>query len=163
MIANLSKENGDGYIQCDDGHLHWGLYGAAGILLRYHDRVEDLFYLVRRRASVNQGIGSCYGIPGGATNMNESPWDSALREWDEEVHTVYPISYEKTIHHNDHGNWSYTTFLANTSNNQHMCVKNRYEHKFGVWASKEQIDLLSKDRQLHPGFEDTWKLCRDYL
>lgn len=153
----------DAHVKCDLGHMHWGTNGAAGILLQYTDDTGHVFYfLAHRRASHFQNIPECYGIPGGAVDDDEMLWDGAMREFTEEIHFIYPFDFIKILHYNDHGNWGYTTFLAESPDSR-LRIKNLYEHSDCGWFSKAQIDQLDSDGLLHPGFSETWNLCHHLL
>jgi ADP-ribose pyrophosphatase YjhB (NUDIX family) len=152
-------KSGDGYIQCDQGHTHWGKYGAAGILFRSSIGDHNFYFLVNRLPSLIQNIESyTWSIPGGAIDKNESAFDAALREFYEECYGEPVIDNVKTLSVNDHGKWKYTTFLVDT--NTPMGIKDRQEHNLSAWMTKKEIDQIN---YLHPGFQETWNLYSDQL
>ena len=98
--------DGDGWTRCALGHRHWGIYGAAGLLLRHADQV-----LLQHRALWSHH-GGTWGVLGGARNSDETAVDTAAREAVEEA-GVRPGSYEVIGEHvDDHGGWSYVTVVA---------------------------------------------------
>ena len=75
----MSKGDGNGWVQCAIGHYHWGLFGAAGLLVVAHGSV-----LLQHRAPWSHE-GDTWGIPGGARDSGESAVEGALREAAEET------------------------------------------------------------------------------
>ena len=73
------RGSGDGWVTLSSGRVKWGLFGAAGMLLRH----EDSLLLARRSEWVHGGNGQ-WSVPGGAIDKDELPVDAALREFDEE-------------------------------------------------------------------------------
>ena len=70
----MVARDGDGWIDCTCSGKHWGLYGAAGLLL-----LRDSQVLLQHRAPWVHN-GDTWGIPGGARDSHESFIDAALRE-----------------------------------------------------------------------------------
>src|SRR5699024_9691048 len=73
------RRSGDGWTYGADGKKHWGLNGAAGLMLVDPERGV----LMQHRAlwSVEGGT---WGFPGGARDMGESAVEAAIREsWEE--------------------------------------------------------------------------------
>ena len=73
------RRSGDGWTYGSDGKKHWGLNGAAGLMLVDPERGV----LMQHRAlwSVEGGT---WGFPGGARDMGESAVEAAIREsWEE--------------------------------------------------------------------------------
>lgn len=100
---------GDGWVECACGQKHWGLLGAAGLLVfRTLARPQ---VLLQHRAQWSHH-GGTWGIPGGAIAPGESALQGALREAREETglhaNAVEPIGAVRL----DHGTWRYTTILA---------------------------------------------------
>ncbi|MDM7855718.1 NUDIX domain-containing protein [Cellulomonas alba] len=109
------RQPGDGWVECACGRRHWGLFGAAGLLLaRYPDGrtggAPDAIVLQHRAPWSDQG--GTWGVPGGARNPDEPAVDAALREAAEEA-GIDPADVvvlgTSVLHHPD---WSYTTVLA---------------------------------------------------
>ena len=101
-------------MQCACGSRHWGLHGAAGLLLadRRPDGTVDAVVLQHRALWSDQG--GTWGVPGGAIGPDESAAQGALRESAEEAGIpgeAVRVLGEVVL---DHGTWSYTTVLAET-------------------------------------------------
>src|ERR1700712_776841 len=75
--------DGDGWVQCDLGHRHWGKFGAAGLLLRHSKAGSAAVVLLQHRAAWSHH-GDTWGLPGGARDSHETPEQAALREAVEE-------------------------------------------------------------------------------
>lgn len=106
--------SGDGYVELEDGSRRWGLFGAAGVLIRAEGSDDEHRYLVAKRSALVH-VGGTWGVPGGALHEGENPLDGALRELAEE--TGYIVDeFEKLGEYNDeYGGWSYRTFLLGVS------------------------------------------------
>jgi 8-oxo-dGTP pyrophosphatase MutT (NUDIX family) len=100
----------DGWTTCELGHRHWGLVGAAGLLL-HRAGAAGVELLLQHRAPWSHH-GGTWGTPGGALHAGESAEAGALREAGEELGlragdvVLGPRSVD------DHGGWAYTTVLA---------------------------------------------------
>jgi len=107
--------SGDGFVTLADGTRRWGLFGAAGLLVRCGDEGSWSYFLARRSEWCHQG--GCWAIPGGALNQGESPVDGALREFAEEIGAV--LGDEEfslaAVHEDDHGGWSYWTIIVDVA------------------------------------------------
>ena len=141
----MSARDGDGWIQCACGNKHWGLNGAAGILL-----VRRTQILLQHRAPWVHN-GDTWGIPGGARDSHESVLEAALREAHEEtgidpVH-VTPIQ----TFSDDHGSWRYDTVIAHATDELIARELNDESHEVR-WVEIDEVDELT----LHPSFEKSW-------
>ncbi|GAB3352501.1 NUDIX domain-containing protein [Modestobacter lapidis] len=100
----------DGWTTCAQGHRHWGLAGAAGLLL-HRPGPDGVEVLLQLRVEWSHH-GGTWGTPGGALHRHEPAVDGALREAGEELGlrradvVLGPGSVD------DHGGWTYTTVLA---------------------------------------------------
>ena len=105
---------GDGWVECSCGRRHWGLHGAAGLLLarRGPDGTADAVVLQHRALWSDQG--GTWAFPGGALGPRESAERGALREAREEAGVPSAIVRMLTTVVLDHGGWTYTTVLAET-------------------------------------------------
>jgi len=75
--------DGDGWIDCSCGRRHWGLHGAAGLLVVKENVKENTVLLQHRSPSSHNG--STWGLPGGARDSGETAEEAALREAHEEA------------------------------------------------------------------------------
>ena len=142
--------DGDGWTRCALGHRHWGIYGAAGLLLRHADQV-----LLQHRALWSHH-GGTWGVLGGARNSDETAVDTAAREAVEEA-GVRPGSYKVIGEHvDDHGGWSYVTVVGRAA------TAFRAPH---LTAESLAVDWVSVERMhdlpLHPGFAASWEKVRE--
>ena len=102
------RGDGDGWARCARGHRHWGVFGAAGLLL-WHDGAV----LLQHRAEWSHH-GGTWGILGGARDSGETAAEAAAREATEEAglpRSTYCVGGE---HVDDHGGWAYTTVIGRT-------------------------------------------------
>lgn len=103
---------GDGWVECACGRRHWGLHGAAGLLLARRSPAGRGWDVVLQHRALWSDQGGTWGIPGGARAPGESAVDAALREAGEEA-GIEPASVlvlgTQVL---DHGTWSYTTVRA---------------------------------------------------
>ncbi len=146
--------SGDGWTTCALGHRHWGLFGAAGLLLRTPaDEAEAVGLQLRADRSHHGGT---WGILGGARHEDETAVQAALREAGEEA-TVEPERIRiEAGYVDDHGGWAYTTVVASASSVMPLAPRN-WESDAVAWIPLADVDAL----ELHPGFASTWPLLRD--
>jgi len=79
----MARRDGDGFVRCKCGSAHWGLHGAAGLLIVRVD-LDEPSVLLQLRAEWTHG-GGTWALPGGARDSHEDPQTAALREAEEEV------------------------------------------------------------------------------
>ena len=103
--------SGDGFVRAADGGLRWGLYGAAGLLVRHLDAATGATSVFVALRSQHTHMGGTWGIPGGALTKHETPVEAALREFQEEIGLTMPPDLVVEIHEDDHGGWSYWTVV----------------------------------------------------
>lgn len=141
--------DGDGWVLCDQGHRHWGRFGAAGLLLTDGPRVV----LQHRAERTHEG--NTWGVPGGARDSHEDPVETALREAAEEADlaadSIDPIA---TVA-DEHGGWGYTTVVAVARAPVEPRAAN-WESQEIRWWDKTRVDQLA----LHPGFAPMWPKLR---
>lgn len=106
----LHRQAGDGWVSCRCGRRHWGLHGAAGLLLARVGPGGPEVVLQHRAEWSDQG--GTWGIPGGALAPGELPVDGAVREAAEEA-GIDPAGLRVVASEVlDHGDWAYTTVVA---------------------------------------------------
>ena len=147
------RDDGNGFVRCSYGHLHWGLHGAAGLLLTDPERGV----LLQRRAWwVHHG--RTWALPGGALEAGETPREAATREAEEEAaispHVLRPTA-ASTI---DHVNWRYTTVLATARHPVRERVANSESAELR-WVPADEVT----DLRLHRDFASAWPALREHL
>ncbi len=110
------RQPGDGWLECTCGRRHWGLHGAAGLLLARRTATGHEIVLQHRALWSDQG--GTWGIPGGARMPHETAVQAALRESAEEAGIDAAGLEVVSTHVLDHGAWSYTTVLARATGAQ---------------------------------------------
>lgn len=144
--------DGDGFVRCGCGDRHWGIHGAAGLLLTDPERGV----LLQHRAWWTHH-GGTWALPGGAVHSSESPLEAALREAGEEA-GILPVSVRPTSSSTvDHGKWFYTTVLADIRGT----VKERRQEESAElrWVQPETVTGLP----LHHDFAAAWPALREQL
>jgi 8-oxo-dGTP diphosphatase len=145
--------DGDGWTRCSLGHRHWGLHGAAGLLLA----APGPAVLLQHRAAWSHH-GDTWGLPGGALGRSEDAVAAALREATEEtgLDTSSLVVVGELV--DDHGGWSYTTVLATADAELAVHALDR-ESTDVRWVHVDGVVTLP----LHPGFAGTWPELRSRL
>lgn len=138
------RGDGDGWVRCGHRHRHWGVHGAAGLLL-----VRAGTVLMQHRAAGTSDAGT-WGIPGGARDSHETVVAAALREAAEEAGIVGDDVKVMGLWHDAHGGWQYVTVLAEALVDVAL-VANR-ESAALRWVPAGEVAGLD----LHPGFARTW-------
>ncbi len=141
----MSARDGDGWIQCACGNKHWGLNGAAGILI-----VRGSEILLQHRAPWVHN-GDTWGIPGGARDSHESTIEGAFREAVEETGIDTSLLTVLHTYTDDHGDWKYETVIAKGSNEIVAHEVNAESHEIR-WVNIERVEELP----LHPSFAKSW-------
>ena len=148
--APRPRRSGDGFVTVADGGVRWGRYGAAGVLFRHVD-AEGLAWLFLARRSPFCHRGGTWGVPGGALDDGEQPWDGALREFTEEVGSL-PIAYTVAeVHEDDHGGWSYWTIVVDVDELFPLPTSLNWETDEVRWVSVPDLGTLA----LFDAFEAT--------
>ena len=141
----MVARDGDGWVQCECGNKHWGLHGAAGILiLRGHE-----ILLQHRAPWVHNG--DTWGIPGGARDSHESVEQGALREAVEETGIDPTLVTALETFTDEHGNWRYDTVIATAAAELEPHTLNDESHEMR-WVHWQEVTKLD----LHPSFAKTW-------
>jgi 8-oxo-dGTP diphosphatase len=142
--------DGSGWVECPQGHRHWGRFGAAGLLAHASGPDGRCLILLQLRARWSHQ-GGTWGLPGGARDSDETPEQAALREAAEEA-TVDPN--EIRVHGavvDDACGWAYTTVLARAASAFPVAPANA-ESDALTWVPAEQV----ADLPLHPRFATMW-------
>jgi 8-oxo-dGTP diphosphatase len=148
-VVALPRGDGDGWTRCALGHKHWGIFGAAGLLLWHRECV-----LLQHRALWSH-YGGTWGLLGGARNRAESAEQAAQREAAEEA-GLAADAYEITgTYVDDHGGWSYTTVVGR-ARSAVLPTALTAETLEVRWVQAASVP----DLPLHPGFAATWETVR---
>jgi 8-oxo-dGTP diphosphatase len=135
----------DRWTICEEGHVHWGADGAAGLLLRHVPLNGEPLYLLQERSRWVDHPRT-WGIPGGAIRPGESPEVTARREAEEEIGPVFSCRVTGTDTQDCGGGWKFHTITADVDSPfQSFCVR---ETDATGWFTREEMRQLS----LHPGF-----------
>lgn len=153
------RGDGDGWVVSDSGTYHWGVHGAAGLLLRapWHDGTPAV--LLQHRALWSHE-GGTWALPGGALDSHEQPRDAAVREAHEEAGlaadriVVHVSVVTATVPGPDGPLWTYTTVVADACELLET-VPNRESSELR-WVPEQQV----ADLPLHPAFASSWDLLR---
>ncbi|WP_103342878.1 NUDIX hydrolase [Amycolatopsis sp. CA-126428] len=103
----MSLPSASVFVRCSCGHLHWGRYGAAGLLL-----VDPARGVLLQRRAWWVHHGRTWALPGGAIEAGETAVGAATREAFEEASVPAEAFRAVSASVVDHGDWSYTTVLA---------------------------------------------------
>ena len=151
------RRTGDGFMRCADGHVRWGVFGAAGVVFVWRDPAalgaEPLVMLQMRSAFAHEG--GTWSCAGGALDEGELPYEGALREASEEVGTV-PAAHRVTGEYvfTPAVDWSYTTVVVEVD--ELFGESMNFETDDVEWVP---VDLVDR-RPLHPGFAAAWPHVR---
>jgi 8-oxo-dGTP diphosphatase len=141
----VAHRDGDGWVQCDCGSKHWGLNGAAGLLL-----VRGTTVLLQHRAPWVHN-GDTWGIPGGARDSHESIFEAALRESHEEIGIDTHLVAELETFSDNHGNWRYDTVIAHA--HPDLVAHEQNDESLQIaWVEISEV----VEKNLHPSFAKTW-------
>ncbi len=141
----MAVKDGDGWVQCQCGNKHWGLHGAAGLLL-----VREKQILLQHRAPWVHN-GDTWGIPGGARDSHEEIFEAAVREASEECGIQAAHITALYTHTDDHLEWAYHTVIALADENLEAHHVND-EALQVAWVKYEDVTNLN----LHPSFARSW-------
>ena len=148
----MAARDGDGWVECGCGNKHWGLNGAAGILI-----VREHEILLQHRAPWVHN-GDTWGIPGGARDSHEDVIQGALREAVEETGLDPSLVTPVVVHEDNHGNWKYDTVIASASVDLIAHEVNDESHEVR-WVEVEEISELT----LHPSFAASWPKVKELV
>jgi len=148
----MAARDGDGWIECACGNKHWGLNGAAGILIFRGSQI-----LLQHRAPWVHN-GDTWGIPGGARDSHESTLEGAFREAVEETGIDTALLTAVETFCDDHGGWKYETVIARGEQGLVAHEVNDESHEVR-WVEIDQVELLP----LHPSFAKSWPALMEIL
>jgi 8-oxo-dGTP diphosphatase len=143
------RGDGNGWVECADGHRHWGRHGAAGLLLYTVDDAGRARVLMQHRAEWTHN-GGTWGIPGGARDSHEDACAAALREAREETAIDTGQVVVAEVQREDHRTWAYDTVVAHTR--YPLPTVPNDESAELRWLAVPEVSTLD----LHPGFARSW-------
>lgn len=138
-----------GFVFCEQcQEQHFGEHGAVGLLVHH-----DGMVLLQRRSAYVDHPGT-WSTPGGARHAGESAAAAMKREVMEEVIGLDWMGVEvESVLVDDHGAWSYSTFIANGSRRPRAGVYPRNRESTRLeWVPVGEVP----DLPLHPGMARTW-------
>jgi 8-oxo-dGTP diphosphatase len=157
--VGVAAGDGNGWVRCRCGQRHWGLHGAAGLLLvrEAQQRQGDEVLLQLRAEWTHQG--GTWGIPGGAVDSHEDEVTGALREAHEEA-GVPPSSVRvlRSVLSTDHGDWTYHVVVGVPAGPMWPSALTA-ESDDVRWVAVDDVGALP----LHPGFGTSWPRLRGQL
>jgi 8-oxo-dGTP diphosphatase len=152
-VPGFFRHPGDGWVECACGRRHWGLVGAAGLLLVRRDDRGLVTHVVLQHRSLESHQGGTWGVPGGAIVPGETAVEGALRESQEEAGIAPGAVRVLGEHVLDHGPWSYTTVLAEEAPGHVIDVRPTDTESLDVvWVPADEVT----DRELLPAFAAAW-------
>lgn len=148
--------SGDGFVRCSDGHVRWGVFGAAGVVFVLRESDEPEVMLQKRSQMAHEG--GTWSCAGGALNQGEMPMEGALREASEEVGSVpgTPRLLGEYIF-KPAVNWAYTTVVVEVDERFGSSIN--FETDAVEWFTLKDVEQLS----LHAGFAAAWPHLRQIV
>jgi 8-oxo-dGTP diphosphatase len=148
----MAARDGDGWVECACGNKHWGLNGAAGILIFRGTEI-----LLQHRAPWVHN-GDTWGIPGGARDSHESVIEGAFREAVEETGIDTQLLTPLHAFTDDHGSWKYDTVIARAADGLVAHEVNDESHEVR-WVDIDHVSQMA----LHPSFAKSWPELQEIL
>ncbi|MBF8192568.1 NUDIX hydrolase [Nonomuraea sp. K274] len=153
----MTAKDGDGWTECSQGHRHWGLHGASGLLVVHHDEVGVPHVLMQKRSWWSHH-GGTWGLPGGARDSHEDAVTSALREAHEEAALACEGLRVQGVYLDDHGGWAFETVIAESGERLAAAPANDESTELR-WVALPDLS----GRTLHPGFAATWDRIQEAI
>lgn len=150
---DMGLGDGDGFVRCACGRWHWGVHGAAGLLVHHPDRGV----LLQRRAWwVHHG--HTWALPGGAVRSDETPCQAATREAAEEADLDDGLLRPVAQVTEEHQTWRYTTVLALADPRLRERTVSSESAELR-WVDRQQVDRYP----LHHDFGAAWPALAEQL
>lgn len=144
-------------MRCSDGHVRWGVFGAAGVVFVLRDGVGTPRVMLQKRSAFAHE-GGTWSCAGGALDQGESPFDGALREASEEVgeipgtpSVIGEYVFRPSI------DWIYTTIVVEVERTFGESIN--FETDAVGWFTTDEVNALP----LHAGFAAAWPHLRDLV
>ncbi len=146
----FDRRTGDGFIRCGDGHVRWGIFGAAGAVFVVREADGQAQVMLQKRSAMAHE-GGTWSCAGGALDQGEMPVDGALREAAEEVGEIpgTPTMLGEYVFRpaND---WAYTTVVVEVG--ERFGRSTNFETDAVAWFGLDEVERLP----LHAGFAAAW-------
>lgn len=148
----MALHDGNGWVRCRCGHRHWGLHGAAGLVVLRPGAANGPTELLLQLRAAWTHLGGTWGLPGGARDSHEDAVGAALREAHEEV-GIDPaqVTVAGSTVGTDHGDWCYVYVLARAERTLAARVVND-ESEEVRWVPLDAV----ADLPLHPALAAAW-------
>ena len=160
----MAEHDGNGWVDCRCGQRHWGLHGAAGLLLLrasggttagLADGTAGCDVLLQLRAGWTHEGGS-WGLPGGARDSHEDVVTAALREaWEEAGVPAGEVTVVGSRPGVDHGSWRYTYVVAHAREDVRVHPRTTESDELR-WVGLDDVAALP----LHSAFARAWPALR---
>jgi 8-oxo-dGTP diphosphatase len=153
----VHRRSGDGFMRCSDGHVRWGVFGAAGVVfvLRHPTDTSAPPLVMLQQRSAFSHEGGTWSCAGGAMDEGETPVEAALREASEEVGDIpaeHRVIGQYVFEPAD--DWSYTTVVVEVD--EAFGESLNFETDAVEWVPADIVDR----RPLHAGFAAAWPHLR---
>jgi 8-oxo-dGTP pyrophosphatase MutT (NUDIX family) len=156
-MSQMQRRSGDGFMRCSDGHVRWGVFGAAGVVfVLRRDEGVPLVMLQMRSAFAHEG--GTWSCAGGAMDEGETPHVAALREATEEVGRIpEPNRLIGEYVFAPATDWQYTTVVVEVD--EPFGASMNFETDDVDWVPVDEVD----QRPLHGGFAAAWPHLRQII
>ncbi|HQV57268.1 MAG TPA: NUDIX hydrolase [Ilumatobacteraceae bacterium] len=146
--------SGDGFLRCSDGHIRWGIFGAAGVAFVHIDPTGEARVMLQQRSQWAHE-GGTWSCPGGAIDEHETPLQAALREASEEVGAI-PDEHQLIGEYRftPATDWTYTTAVVVVADTFGHAAN--FESVAVDWVPVGEVE----QRPLHAGFAAAWPHLR---
>ncbi|WP_197376631.1 WXG100-like domain-containing protein [Mycolicibacterium baixiangningiae] len=159
FTAARDDADGDGWVEDEEGDLHWGRYGGAGLLLRAQSSQGVPVVLLQHRARFTDQ-GGTWALPGGARNRDETVEQAAVRETAEETGLQgnrFRVRTHFVSAQAPGTDWTYSTVIADAPYPLRATSNEEGSHR---WVPIDEVaDLPS----LHPGLAQSWEAVREQM
>lgn len=154
MAPMHARRSGDGFVRCSDGHVRWGVFGAAGaVFVLRRAGATPLVMLQKRSAFAHEG--GTWSCAGGAIDEGETALEAALREASEEVGAIpEPHRLIGEYVFEPATDWHYTTVVVEVD--EPFGASINFETDDVDWVPVDEVD----QRPLHAGFLAAWPHLR---
>ena len=143
-------------MRCSDGHVRWGVFGAAGVVFVVREDNGPVVMLQKRSAMAHEG--GTWSCAGGALDEGETAEEGALREAIEEVgHPPGELRMLGEYAFVPATDWSYVTVVLEADGRFGDSMN--FETDAVGWFSPDEVERLP----LHAGFAAAWPHLREIV